>query len=217
MTFDELFQYYANMGFGTQAVPQQTQEGIASLMTTEPVIQPIQSIGGDQYRGGGLFGNLDLSKSKTFTKDVYTDELGPPGSFEFTPQELTAYYNPTLGNYQTYEGKNINPMFSNTGATFGLAGLAMKAMGLTPQTVGGFVPQSIRGYFDTPKDLWNTITGETRRAEQQKVLEETAAAKRNIQQYTGGGNDGGGPSQTPSGPVGPAPQRDYSTHKAYGL
>ena len=190
MTFDELFQYYANMGFGTQNVPQQTQEGIASLMTAEPVIQPIQSIGEDKYRGGGLFGNLDLSKSKTFTKDVYTDELGPPGSFEFTPQELTAYYNPTLGNYQTYEGKNINPMFSNTGATFGLAGLAMNMMGLTPKTVGGFVPQSIRGYYDTPKDFINAITGETRRAEQLKELEQAAAAKRNIQQYTSGGGEG---------------------------
>jgi len=50
MTFDELFQYYADMGFGTQMVPQQTQEGIASL------IQPIQTIpttgGGDGPIGG---------------------------------------------------------------------------------------------------------------------------------------------------------------------
>jgi hypothetical protein len=148
--------------------------------------------GGDGPSGGGLFGNLDLSNSKTFTKDVYSDELGPPGAFEFSPQEIQAYYNPTLGNYQTYEGKNINPMFSNTGATFGLSGLAMKMMGLTPETVRGFIPNSIRGYYDTPKDFFNTITGENRRVEQQKALEEAAAAKRNIQQYTGGGGDGGG-------------------------
>ena len=151
MTFDELFQYYADMGFGTQMVPQQTQEGIASL------IQPIQTIpttgGGDGPMGGGAFGNLDLSRSKTFTKDVYTDELGPPGAFEFSPQEIKSYYNPRLGNYQTYGGLNVNPMFSNTGATFGIAPMVMKMMGLTPKTVGGFVPQSIRGYYDTPADL----------------------------------------------------------------
>ena len=64
----------------------------------------------DDFKGGGLFGNLDLTRSKTFTKDVYDEEAG-----EFVPTELTAYYNPTLGNYQTFEGKNINPMFSNTG------------------------------------------------------------------------------------------------------
>jgi len=201
MTFDELFQYYANMGFGTQMVPQQTQEGIASLI--QPIIQPIQTIpttgGGDGPMGGGAFGNLDLSRSKTFTKDVYTDELGPPGAFEFSPQEIQAYYNPTLGNYQTYEGKNINPMFSNTGATFGIVPMVMNMMGLTPKTVGGFVPQSIRGYYDTPKDFINAITGETRRIEQQKTLEEAAAAKRNIQQYTGGDNDrGSAPSASPA-------------------
>jgi hypothetical protein len=151
-----------------------------------------QTGGGDGPRGGGLFGNLDLSKSKTFTKDVYSDVLGPPGAFEFSPQEIKAYYNPTLGNYQTYEGKNVNPMFSNTGATFGLAGLVMNMMGLTPKTVGGFVPQSIRGYYDTPKDFINRITGATKRAKQQRALEEAAAAKINIQQYTGGGGGGGG-------------------------
>jgi len=155
---------------------------------------------GDGPRGGGAFGNLDLSRSKTFTKDVYTDELGPPGSFEFTPQELTAYYNPTLGNYQTYGGRNINPMFSNTGATFGLAGLAMKMMGMQPKTVGGFVPNSIRGYFDTPADVLRFISGVDRReaqaaqeAAQQQSFVNAAAAKRNIQQYTGGGEGPQGP------------------------
>jgi hypothetical protein len=186
MSVYDLYQSYLNQRI--QPSPVQPDIGIMDPMLLYP--QNYES--GGEYGGGGLFGNLDLSNSKTFTKDVYSDKLGPPGAFEFSPQEIQAYYNPTLGNYQTYEGKNINPMFSNTGATFGLAGLAMKMMGLTPETVGGFIPNSIRGYYDTPKDFFNTITGENRRVEQQKALEEAAAAKRNIQQYTGGGRDTGG-------------------------
>lgn len=158
MTFDELFQYYANMGFGTQMVPQQTQEGIASL------IQPIQTVpttgGSDGVTGGGgVFGNLDLSQSKNITRDIYQDVLGPSGSFEFSPEQITGYYNPSTGTYQTLQGKNINPMFSNTGTTFGIVPMALKMMGLTQEPVGGFVPNSIRGDFDTPKDFINMITG----------------------------------------------------------
>ena len=184
-----------------------------SLGILDPTLLYLQNSqgGGDEYRGGGKFGNLDLSRSKTITRDMYTDELGPPGSFEFSPQQITGYYNPTLGNYQTYEGKNINPMFSNTGATFGLAGLAMKMMGLTPETVGGFVPNSIRGYYDTPKDFINAITGETRRAEQLKALEQAAAAKRNIQQYTGGG----GGDRAPSSPARTSQGVTSAQHSAF--
>ena len=43
-----------------------------------------QNIGGGgdgDYQGGGKFGNLDLSDTKTFTKDVWSDTAGPPGQF----------------------------------------------------------------------------------------------------------------------------------------
>ena len=121
--------------------------------------------GSDEFRGGGKFGNLDLSKSKTFTKDVYDEELG-----DFIPTELTAYYNPTLGNYQTFEGKNINPMFSNTGLpTFGLGTLAANMFGLAPKTVGGYVPGSIRGFYDTPMDLINRRKNIQRQTDQQRA------------------------------------------------
>lgn len=121
--------------------------------------------GSDEFRGGGAFGNLDLSKSKVFTKDVYDEELG-----DFIPTELTAYYNPTLGNYQTFEGKNINPMFSNTGLpTFGLGSIAAKIFGFEPKTVGGYVPGSIRGFYDTPRDLINRNKNIQRQTTQQKA------------------------------------------------
>jgi hypothetical protein len=63
----------------------------------------------------------------------------------------------------------------------------MKMMGMQPKTVGGFVPGSIRGMFDTPSDVLRFISGVDRRAAQQQSFVDTAAAKRNIQQYTGGG------------------------------
>jgi hypothetical protein len=54
----------------------------------------------------GLFGDLDKSTEKTFTKNVYT-EIGP-GKFDFVPTEVTGYKNVKTGNYQTEAGKNIN-------------------------------------------------------------------------------------------------------------
>ena len=51
---------------------------------------------------GGRFGNLDLSKTKTFNKNVYQ---GPITGWEM--QDITGYYDPTSNTYKTYEGKNI--------------------------------------------------------------------------------------------------------------
>ena len=138
--------------------------GIASIMSEaqEPISEAVSGLtpeqlrllypqdqGGrdDDFRGGGAFGNLDLSKSKTVTRDVYDEELG-----DFVPTELTAYYNPTLGNYQTFfDGKNINPMFTNV--PLGIIGTGLNFLGLKPDTVGGYAPGKIRGTYDTPKDL----------------------------------------------------------------
>jgi hypothetical protein len=120
--------------------------------------------GSDEFRGGGAFGNLDLSKSKMFTKDVYDEELG-----DFIPTELEAFYNPTLGMYQTYEGKNINPMFSNTGMTPGIIGIAAQALGFVPKTIGGYAPGSIRGFYDTPIDLINRRKNIQTQTDQQRA------------------------------------------------
>ena len=161
------------------------------------LLYPQDSGGGDDpYRGGGKFGNLDLSRSKTFTKDVYDEELG-----DFIPTELTAYYNPTLGNYQTFEGKNINPMFSNTGIpTFGLGSIAAKMFGFEPQTVGGYVPGSIRGYYDTPMDFLKKNKNKQERTTKQIAASKKAdVAKADMLRAirdTGGG-DGG--DNNPSG------------------
>lgn len=186
------------------STPAQAMEETTEETVTQPVgLTPEQlkllypqdpGSGDDPYRGGGLFGNLDLSRSKTFTKDVYDEELG-----DFIPTELTAYYNPTLGNYQTFEGKNINPMFSNTGLpTFGLGSIAAKMFGFEPKTVGGYVPGSIRGFYDTPRDLINRNKNEQQRTTQQITASKKADAARadalRAIRDTGGGDRDPAPS-----------------------
>jgi len=181
-TLAELAQAYLNQKLpdisGIFSLPQATTP-VTGPIVQEPITAPgltpeqlrllysQQSGGGgerDNYIGGGIFGNLDLSRSKTITKDVYDEEEG-----DFVPTELTAYFNPQLGNYQTLEGKNINPAFSNTGATFGIGGGIMNMLGMTPKTVGGFVPGSIRGFYDSPIDIFKGNKNEQARTTLQKA------------------------------------------------
>ena len=105
-------------GFNPNQSPSLTPAPPATGITTLPVL-PIQPQGrDDDFRGGGLFGNLDLSKSKEFVRDVFSRDLVsgpmeavatgqtmPTGSFK--PEVVTGFYNPKLGTYQTFAGKNI--------------------------------------------------------------------------------------------------------------
>jgi len=198
MSVYDLYQSYLN---AQKQVAPEPSLGILDPRLLYP--QNYQGGGDDGYRGGGKFGNLDLSRSKTFTKDIYDEEEG-----DFVPTELTAYYNPTLGNFQTFEGKNINPMFSNTGLpTLGLGSLAMKMFGLEPQTVGGYVPGSIRGYYDSPIDIFNRNKNEQQRTTAQIAASKQADTARadalRAIRDTGGGGGGGGernnrPSSSPA-------------------
>jgi hypothetical protein len=182
MSVYDLYQSYLN---AQKQVAPEPSLGILDPRLLYP--QNYQGGGDDGYRGGGKFGNLDLSRSKTFTKDIYDEEEG-----DFVPTELTAYYNPTLGNYQTFEGKNINPMFSNTGLpTLGLGSLAMKMFGLEPQTVGGYVPGSIRGYYDSPIDIFNRNKNIQRQTTQQKADIQRVQRDIDSGKYNGGGGGGG--------------------------
>jgi len=226
-TLAELAQAYLNQKLpdisGIFSLPQATTP-VTGPIVQEPITAPgltpeqlrllysQQSGGGgerDNYIGGGIFGNLDLSRSKTITKDVYDEEEG-----DFVPTELTAYFNPQLGNYQTLEGKNINPAFSNTGATFGIGGGIMNMLGMTPKTVGGFVPGSIRGFYDSPIDIFKgnkneqarttlqkakSLREDRERAEQLRAMREVASAPASTYRSgttqrpgSGGGNGGGG-------------------------
>jgi len=223
MTFDEIFQNYIAQGF---TKPAADMSGIETLLPPVSGVTPIIPVqeqgGGDGPRGVGSFGNLDPATKQTITVDTYSDVLGPPGAFEFSPTEIEAYRNINSGLLQDYRGYNVQPMFSNTGATFGLAGLAMRMMGMQPKTVGGFVPNSYRGYFDTPASFFRSVPnfignalGLSRAAEQaaqQDVLEKTNAARINAQQYTGGG---GGGDRAPSSPARTSQGVTSAQHSAF--
>ena len=63
-----------------------------------------QGGGGGDFKGGGKWGNLDLSKTKTFNKNVFKTE-GPVKGWDMS--EIEGFYDPTQGNWKTFEGKNI--------------------------------------------------------------------------------------------------------------
>ena len=184
-----------------------TQDPVQGLTPEQLLLLSSQGGGRDDPMGGGAFGNLDLSDSKTFTKDVYDEELG-----DFIPTELTGYKNLNSGLYQTFEGKNVNPMFSNTGLpSFGLGSLAAKMFGFEPQTVGGYVPGSIQGFYNTPMDFFKRNKNEQRATVQQladqrkkdlarinalKAMTTNAASGGNNQPDGSGGYTGGFDSST---------------------
>ena len=69
-----------------------------------PATDAFQNSGGGGGGGGNLggdFGNLDLSNTKTFTKNVWDGT-------EWVSDKVHGFWNPTLGNWQTEQGKNIN-------------------------------------------------------------------------------------------------------------
>jgi len=128
-------QYLDMFGFGATTTP--TPDPEPTPTPDEPGLPNIinQNLGGgnDKYRGGGAFGNLDISDVKTFQKDVYNAKTG-----QFEQQTITGYKNPSLGNYQTFDGKNIN----HAGINFkGIAGMAMEALGFGPE-------KDEKGYYD---------------------------------------------------------------------
>ena len=99
--------------------------------------------GGDGNRGGGgAFGNLDISDVKTFQKDVYNAKKGI-----FEQQTVTGYKNPSMGNYQTFDGKNINHAGIKAKP---IIGLAIEAMGFGPK-------KDEKGYYD--KQISGLFTG----------------------------------------------------------
>ena len=153
-TLDE---YLALFDFGTQTpTPDPDPDP-----TPTPVTPGIPNIINQNIRQGddgpkgdfGIFGNLDKSTAKDFNVEVYDEEVG-----DFVPTTITGYKNVNSGLYQDKFGKNLQPAFSNKGQAFGLFGLGAQMLGLTPDTVGGYVPGSIKGYYDGPIDMFKKTT-----------------------------------------------------------
>ena len=174
------------------------------VMTTStsygiPTIYPYGGGGEGEYQGGGKWGNLDLSKEKTFTKDVW-GEFGP-GKGGWKTQEVTGYLNPKTGQYQTFEGKNINHLGIEVPTIAGA--LFDKNFGKGPQIgdiKGTFTDgwksgvENIKEGWEEEKDKWSEILGINKAkaffkdkkdkeiqaeilAHNQKAAEEAAAAK----------------------------------------
>jgi hypothetical protein len=116
--------------------------------------QQLQTGGGDNdgQTGFGKFGNLDPTTEKEVTVNFYDEEYG-----DFVPTKTKVYQNTKSGLYQTIDGKNAFPAFSNKGQAFGLFGLAAQALGGKPDTVGGYVPGSIQGKYDGIGDMFSNI------------------------------------------------------------
>ena len=128
----------------------------------------------DKYRGGGKWGNLDLSKTKTFMKDVWT-ETGGVGAYDWVPTPVKGFYNPQLGNWQTYDGKNINHGGIDIEPT--IVSIGKNILGYDDSYLddsGGRIPGSIKGTFtdglssgidnikegwEEEKDKWGGLLG----------------------------------------------------------
>lgn len=115
--------------------------------------QNVDRGGGERGTGFGAFGNLDPGTAKEFNVEVYDEEVG-----DFVPTTLTGYKNVNSGLYQTIEGKNLNPAFSNKGIQPGIIGTIANMLGFEQDTVGGYVPGSIKGKYDTFGNLVDDTT-----------------------------------------------------------
>ena len=120
----DVYQYYLGGGSPGGTSTPSAGGGISSL----PWYQQTGGGGGD-FKGGGRYGNLDLSKSKTFNKDVW-GEFGPDKG-GWKTKDVQGYLNPTLGGYQTLAGKNINHLGLTVPSISGM--LFDKSFGKGPQ------------------------------------------------------------------------------------
>ena len=186
----------------------------------------------DNKTGFGLFGNLDPTTEKTFVKDVYSIDMAAPGApmtGSFKPTKVTGYLNTKTGNYQTFEGKNINHAGINFKPAF--VGI-LEALGLgEPKNLTGlpYKEGQIAGTFTgkklsdfNPLNLFkkqqatvaeiNAMNQKAIKDMQAKKAAEEAAARRELENriISGGANisgGGGGNITTSAGTFAPG---DYS-------
>ena len=186
----------------------------------------------DNQTGFGKFGNLDPTTEKTFVKDVYSIDMAAPGApmtGSFKPTKVTGYLNTKTGNYQTFEGKNINHAGINFKPAF--VGI-LEALGLgEPKNLTGlpYKEGQIAGTFTgkklsdfNPLNLFkkqqatvaeiNAMNQKAIKDMQAKKAAEEAAARRELENriISGGANisgGGGGNITTSAGTFAPG---DYS-------
>ena len=224
-TGDDYYNYYSSMmPWGNQGTGTTNQgTGITQLAT--PTIKYPPQGGG----GGGGFNNIygyDPNVSKTFTKDVWTEQGGPANMYGgWNTQDVIGYQSPS--GWKTEQGKNINHLGLEVPTMIGT--LMNKWMGTK---VGEPQVGDIKGTFTEgiPEEgIWAALTGkkkqqkvddqlimnqeiENRRIRQEAAERQAAAAaaaaqvRQNIATYgsgdrpsTGMNVAGGGKGQSPTG------------------
>jgi len=157
--------------------------GIAGI--NQPIIFPPRRGGdGDGIAGlGGKFGNLDLSQSKNFMKDVYSVDMAAPGApmtASFKPEMVQGFLNPKTGQYQTLEGKNINHLGINVEPAFATV-LKAAGFGKEDEELFDYPIGSIKGTFTgyDPKSkigILEVFKRNRKRAAELKRMQEEAEA-----------------------------------------
>ena len=204
--------------------------GITSTAAAQPYVLPGPSTpGGDKGGGFGWFGNLDESNMKVFDKQVW-GTTKPGGQKGWISQPVTGYMNVNSGQYQTKEGKNINHLGLEVPSIIGMIGNKLTGKKWGEQQVG-----DTKGYFTKDKvDEDQAIFDRIVRRQKINAMRKDDIYSKTIDRHAptttdqSGKGDGGSytppadpgttGSWTPGGTyTAPAKQRDYSTHKAYGL
>jgi len=161
--------------------PEIMGSGITSTAAARPYVLPPlygQQERGDRGGGFGRWGNLDESNMKMFDKNVFSTDMvsGPPSQHapmtgSFKPGQVQGFYNPQLGQYQTFEGKNINHLGINVKPLIAsaLERLGGKKKPLFKHDIGDTeglftlgtesAMGKIKKGWEEEKDKWSGITG----------------------------------------------------------
>jgi len=189
----DVYQYY--LGGGSPGGTSTPSTGGGGGITSLPWYLQTGGGGGD-FKGGGRYGNLDLSKGKTFNKNVFSRDMINMSPMQATKEGLTTptnswqnkevqgFYNPTLGQYQTLAGKNINHLGLTVPSVAGM--LFDKDFGKGPRIgdiEGTFThgwesgKDKIKEGWEDEKDKWSKIfSSKKSKAKKEKEFKKHQAA-----------------------------------------
>ena len=155
-----------------------------------------QRDGGDGFRGGGAFGNLDMTNTKEFDVARYNEKTGEYDILD----KVQGFYNPQLGQYQTFQGKNITHAGLNItpGIVSLIGGLTGYDFGPKQGDIGGIKDLAkLKNFIEIQKkekksQLVEDPSDFLERKERERKQKEYAKIQNKIGQSLHGGGGGGG-------------------------
>ena len=155
-----------------------------------------QRDGGDGFRGGGAFGNLDMTNTKEFDVARYNEKTGEYDILD----KVQGFYNPSLGQYQTFQGKNITHAGLNItpGIVSLIGGLTGYDFGPKQGDIGGIKDLAkLKNFIEIQKkekksQLVEDPSDFLERKERERKQKEYAKIQNKIGQSLHGGGGGGG-------------------------